>query len=318
MDVRRSRTLASEYLDGLLPLVDRTVSVESTNQTEVDFDDEFQPDKLVLAMIALGNATRGTHVQRVIRSARARGEWKGRIAVITDDAQAYSDVVKEDPSVYLILPRREDWQDMPEFDHEKMKMKRFKTLLMEYILDDTRMRDAEHVLYLDIDIILTKPVVPWLQNKWNEGRTARITQQLDLSTMYMFSEGPGKGMAAHSGLILLHKHLSQGCLQKWRELMEVYRHKAPRDQWLVRKMRKNPVKMQCKIRTWPLHPQDILFPEPKDLEKRAYPQFVHMTNTYRAKWIDANLQKTYYEDALLLTEEEKNDPNSLAIVPQNF
>eukprot|EP00977_Amphora_coffeiformis_P002454 scaffold458_cov150-Amphora_coffeaeformis.AAC.2 len=319
-ELKRSLSLASENVDGLLPLVDKLGGTHETQHQEVEgvSDYEFLDDKLVLAMISLGNATKGTHVQRAIRSARARGGWKGRIAVITDDEEAYADVVEKDASVYLIRPRREDWQDMPEFTHEKMKIKRFKTLLLEYILNDTRMRDAEFVLYLDIDIILTKPLVPWLQNKWNEGRVARTTVKPNLSTMYMFSESPGKGMAAHSGLILLHKDLSQGCLIKWRELMEIYRDKAPRDQWLIRKMRKNPDRMQCKIRAWPLNSRDMLFPEPGDLEKRIFPQFVHMTNTYRAKWIDADLQKAYYEDALLLTEGEKNDPTSLAFVPQHF
>ena len=138
-----------------------------------DNDIDFQEEKLVLAMIAFGNATKGTHVQRVIRSARTRGEWYGRIVIITDSKDAYKDVIKEDPLVSVLHPRHEDWQDLPEFKDSKMKIKRFKTLLLDYIFDESELMDAEFVLYLDIDIILCQPLVPWLREKWRKGAKNR-------------------------------------------------------------------------------------------------------------------------------------------------
>lgn len=187
-----------------------------------DSDLEFQEDKLVLAMIAFGNATRGTHVQRVIRSARTRGEWKGQIAIITDSKDAYTNIAKKDPLVSILHPRHEDWEDLPDFNHTKMKIKRFKTKLIDYILEDSsRLKDMEFILYLDIDIVLCQPLVPWLREKWNSGAKDRqAAVDGAMSTMYMFSEGENKGLAGHSGLILLHRELSKGCLLKWRELFD--------------------------------------------------------------------------------------------------
>lgn len=291
-----------------------TVSKGNTGATDVPLDQ----DKLVLAMIAFGNATRGTHVQRAIRSARARGEWKGRIAIITDSPEAYAELTKEDPRVHLIAPRREDWEAQPEFGHAKMRIKRFKTLLIDYINEDLRLQDAEFILYLDVDIVVCQPLVPWLHVKWAKGNEKRKGLASDMSTMYMFSEGRGKGMAGHSGLILLHRDLSRGCLLKWRELFDKYRDTAPRDQWLVRKIRRFPQKMNCMIDAWWPHYEDFLFPEPKHLEQRSLPQFVHITNTFRAKMIHPDLQKAFLEDALMLSEDERRDPKSLAVVPELF
>ena len=97
-----------------------------------------------------------------------------------------------------------------------------------------------------------------------------------------------------------------------------HRQHAPRDQWLVRKMRKAPEKMKCRITAWWPHSTDLIFPEPHDLEQKSFPQFMHITNTYRAKWIDSGLQKAFLEDALRLSDEERHDQASLAVVPENF
>lgn len=97
-----------------------------------------------------------------------------------------------------------------------------------------------------------------------------------------------------------------------------YRMSAPRDQWLVRKIRRAPERSKCRIKAWWPHPSDFLFPEPKHLRMRSFPQFMHITNTFRAQWIDSNLQQAFLEDALRLTDEEKMNPNSLALVPENF
>lgn len=187
-----------------------------------DNDIEFKEEKLVLAMIAFGNATKGTHVQRVIRSARTRGEWHGRIVIITDSKHAYRDVTTEDPLVSVLHPQREDWQELPEFKEDKMKIKRFKTLLLDYIFREPDLIDTEFVFYVDIDIILGQPLVPWLREKWQKGAKNRMAAIRDgMSTMYMFNEAYKKGpTAGHSGLILLQKDLSDGCLRKWRELFD--------------------------------------------------------------------------------------------------
>ena len=291
----------------------------TNDEVSSDFKDyEFREDKLVLTMIALGNATQGTHVHRLIRSARTRGKWTGRIAILTDNTERFRDVTTKDPLVFWLRPRREDWENAPSFNNTKMNMKRFKTFLLDYISKDPRMQDVEFVLYTDIDIVIAKPLVPWLRQKWDKGRENRKQYFPSLSSLYMFSEGKRKGKVAHSGIILLHKDMSQFCLRQWRTLMDEYRDTVARDQSLVRMILRSPTKMNCKIRTWTLNREDLLFPQPKDLEERYFSQFVHVTNTYRAKWIDPKLQKAYFEDVLQVTEEERRDPRSLATIPDNF
>lgn len=281
-------------------------------------------DNMVVALIAFGNATRGIHVQRVIRSARARGEYKGRFVILTDSTdEAYiNDLVRDDPLIHVLPPRRQDWEDMAAFKHEKMKIKRFKTLLIEYIDAEPVLDHVQHILYLDVDIIVCQPLLPWLEAKWKQGAHAR-QHALDenASIMSMFHEGvPKKGThAAHSGLILLHRTLSHGCVQKWRDYMERYRDKAPRDQWLVRKMRKQQnAGIPCKIPLWWPNAQDFVFPVSRDMEERRFATFVHITNTFRAKRINATLQQAFLEDALKLSPEERRDPKSLAFVPESF
>lgn len=275
-------------------------------------------DKTVLAMIVFGNATKQNHVQRCIRSARTRGEWKGRIVILTDSKEAYSDLVRDDPLIHLLHPQKEDTlEELPEFRAEKMKFKRFKTLLIDYMSEETALQDVEYTLYLDIDIVVCQPIAPWLRQKWTEGLDKRrAAKASNVSIMWMFDTGFGK--AAHSGVILLHTRLSRWCLQHWREIMDRQRMKIGRDQKLIRNIRRRGEEVtKCKVSVWPKN-EDLLFPMQADFENRRYVQFVHITNTFHAAHTDAQTQQAFLEDALNLTVEERQRPNSLAIVPEGF
>ena len=227
-DLYRARTLAhsSNVENSLFLLPSGSPEGISSKgivvETKVNGDDlEFRQETLTLAMIAFGNATKGNHVHRVIRSARTRGEWNGKIVIITDSKDAFTGLTENDPRVFVLHPRQRDWEGLPNFQHDKMKIKRFKTLLLDYILEDPRLEETEFVLYLDIDIVLCQPLVPWLRQKWEKGTRSRQAAFADgMSSMYMFSEGKNKGLAGHSGVILLHRDLSRGCLLKWRQLFD--------------------------------------------------------------------------------------------------
>lgn len=278
--------------------------------------EQFNADTTVIAMISFGNATKQNHVQRCVRSVRARGEWKGRIVIVTDSPQNYAALVAQDPLVHLITPRREDWQDLPKYTVVKLKFKRFKTLLIDYMMADPSLQDVGMILYTDVDIVVCKPIVPWIKRRWEEGRQVRLQSPPELSFAYMYDTGNG-GKAAHSGVILLHSKLSNGCLKTWRERMDAGRLKLKRDQFVLRHMRKDGPKVTgCRIPVWPR--KELIFPLQKDFEKRRFEQFVHITNTFHAGQTDALIQKAFLEDALDLTETERNDPNSLAIVPEGF
>ncbi|KAL3909513.1 MAG: hypothetical protein SGILL_008060 [Bacillariaceae sp.] len=287
-------------------------------------------------MISLGNATQQNHVQRCIRSIRTRGEWKGRIVIITDQPQAYAELRADDPLTTCIRPHREDWEDLPPYKDIKLKYKRFKTLLIDYIsgfgryndndsaaaavatMDTTfanPFKDVTKILYLDVDIVVCKPLLPWIQWRWKEGFQKRQDLASGLSVVYMFKEGPNTGKVAHGGLILQDIKLSKGCMEEWRRRMDERR--SGRDQALIREMMRNGSKKTgCKIHAW--ERKELIFPFPEDFKRMRMKQFVHITNTHHAALTDASMQKKFLEEALNLTPDERQDPNSLAIVPAGF
>lgn len=270
----------------------------------------------VLAMISFGNATRQNHVQRCIRSARARGQWKGRIVVVTDAPQRYDNLVQNDALVHVLVPRAQDWQDLPPFHDIKIKYKRFKTRLIDYVLADARLNNVKIILYMDVDIVVGKPILPWLQTKWQKSRQERQRSPADMSITYMFATGNG-GKAAHSGVILLHTALSNGCMTTWRRKLDARRLTVHRDQQMLRFMRNaGAQKTKCRITLWPK--KELIFPLQKDFEQRRFAQFVHITNTFHAGQTNALLQQAFLEDALNLTRQERQNVNSLAIVPEQF
>ena len=220
-----------------------------------------------------------TKVQRMIQSARTRGNWKGPIAVVTDSKDAYHDLVQEDPFVYLVDPIHKplwDSHDTPEFNRAQMNLARQKTLVLDYVTADARMKDAEFVLYLDADFVVNEPILPWLQQKWNEGHSNRQKFYANLSSIYMFQKGSDR--SADTGVIFMHKDLSYTCARKWRSLIPRYLHVAPDDEWLIRTMIASPGPMKCKIRVWDPKAEDLAFVETPDLVYQVAAQFVGTRN----------------------------------------
>lgn len=265
--------------------------------TSSPMDYEFRSDEFVLAIIdentyaekPHGDASTTKSVQRLIQSARTHGKWEGPIALITESEQAYASLVEQDPLVHLLDPnndnKEEAFSDLPKFNHDQMKLARHKTLLLDYIIGDPRMKQAQFVLYIDTDFIITQPLVPWLSQKWNQGATNRQLFYANLSSLYMFhKKGPAgssnsssSSRSAHTGLILMHKHLSYGCLQKWASLIPRYRQVAADDEWLIRMIISSPGPMRCKVRLWESNQGELLFSQSANLDeevKRGLPHFV--------------------------------------------
>jgi hypothetical protein len=227
--------------------------------------------------------------------------------------------------IYVIQPRKEDYDPiLLPYTEVKLKYKRFKTLLIDYIQQDEEFRNRymdsssvgiTHILYLDVDIVVCKPIFPWIQQKWIEDAKERQEANPEWSIVYMFDEGPGTGKVAHGGLILQHVRLSYGCMKEWRRQMDETRQ--GRDQALLRAMIKTgPTKIKCLIHRWKR--KELVFPYTEYFKSLQMDQFVHITNTHHSQMTEKNVQQAFLEKALNLTEEEIQNPNSLAIVPDNF
>ena len=161
-------------------------------------------------------------MMRLIQSARTRGNWKGPIAVITTTEESprqkdyYANLVQQDALVYLVKADNHNndeasdggGDEVTRFNNRKqMQLARHKSRLLDYITRDARLKDTEFVLYLDTDFIIHQPLVPWIAQKWNEGRTNRRTIYSNFSSLYTFQKGPtgrsandqnGRGMSRFS------------------------------------------------------------------------------------------------------------------------
>jgi hypothetical protein len=279
---------------------------------------QLRPENIVIAMVSFGNATTSTHVQRLVRSIRARGEWRQWVVIVTDNPSAYDSLVSQDPMIHIIEPRPQDYDPrLLPYDETKLKYKRFKTLLIEYVQNDPifTIDDVSHILYMDVDIVVCKPLFPWIQDKWIEGANKRKEADPEWSIVYMFEEGGNSGRVAHGGLILQHVTLSEGCMVEWRKRMDETR--TGRDQALLRAIiKEGEIETKCRIHRWKR--KELIFPYTDYFESMKMEQFVHITNTHHSIRTDKMIQQLFLEKALNLTDEEKHDPHSLAIVPDNF
>jgi hypothetical protein len=229
---------------------------------------------------------------------------------------------QEDDHIIVLYPRRQDWEEIPdaEFKAVKMKYKRFKTLLPEYMDLDRRLVDVERILYLDVDIVVCQPLTSWIEGKWTDSYSKRNHLQHEhenaTSYMFMFQVNPHAGKVAHSGVILLDRRDSKPCLSKWRELMDAGRSRNKRDQELIRRMmRRGAAKTHCEIIRWDREERkdkDLIFPEEEDFLTRNFARFVHITNTHHVSLTNASIQQAFLEEALEMTEEERNSNISLA------
>lgn len=150
----------------------------------------------VVVTLSFGiNATETNLLERLLYSLQTNGDWHGKIVILTDRQDYYQEKLKaysstspkEDPdhplssldwNKILILPARE--HDLyprnpynvsrPYFDFvtESMRFKRFKTLILDYLdaylLPMDLRRNYQHVLYLDVEIVVARPIVGLLQD----------------------------------------------------------------------------------------------------------------------------------------------------------
>jgi hypothetical protein len=278
------------------------VSVSTTGSTLLQGEELL--NNTAVALVAFGKATNGRIVERCIRSIRTRGQWPGYIYIITD--AGYQDLLKEDSKVIVIHPRKEDDPSLQKVKG-KMRFKRFKTLVIDYLEKDDRLQNIENIVYMDIDNVMGASLLEFLGTQVS----TYYSKADDVSNMLMFPPSKRHPNTIHSGIILLHRQYSKHCLEHWRELMDK-NPSVDRDQAHIEHIERQGRESGCKILLMPIDYR--LFPEKSQMRKKHKRTFVHITNTGRAKRIPKSVQKSYLESILNLTKEERESPTSLAVV----
>ena len=123
-------------------------------------------DNTVIALISFGGTRSTLIVERCIRSIRTSGNFTGYIMVLTDSSgtEKYNHTLSWDPKTLVlgaksqdVKPRDSNGQVINYHQKSTMHIKRFKTLLMDYVDVHPLLSDkTRYILYLDADNIVTQ------------------------------------------------------------------------------------------------------------------------------------------------------------------
>ena len=124
-------------------------------------------DSTSIMTISFGNATNTKQAERLVRSLQTNGMWGGPILILTDNPEHYktqfsSQTNSRNSQVHILTAKFNDFLWHKTFKKEAMRFKRFKTLLLDYLDEhqqelSTVSSSIEHVLYLDVDIVVARP-----------------------------------------------------------------------------------------------------------------------------------------------------------------
>jgi hypothetical protein len=224
-----SNTL-SLYLAGNGTVAPRTTTIASVTTKPQHIHDN---DERAIFIISMGQeAAKSTLVERFVYSARTLGQYQGYIVLLTDaPAGRYDNILAKSKSAditadsRLVILRPLPQHFRTDFKHKDMVFKRFKTFVLEYMAMDSRLKNIRLVYYLDIDIVVAKPILDFfhgLEERYAIGTDAVNNSTMNAttaSTIWMF-EGNAKRIQVQGGQMILDIHKSAGCLERWRHLID--------------------------------------------------------------------------------------------------
>ncbi len=283
-----------------------TTTTTTTTTTEIMAD---ASNKRAIALISMGpGALESTLVERCIISIRKRGQFLGPIFVLTDaPIQRYKSLTSQDVQLIVMHPRLEDWNWEL---HRDMPYKRFKTYLLEYLHRDVRLAPVHLVYYLDIDIVVGQPLLPWfhhVEHTYME-KHARNANQPSSALMVLFG---GNISPLQGGQFLVQLGRSEGCLERWRYHMDAnpIEHKDQPSlsiMWKQQQGAKMSPSANCTLLRMPQEPY-LEFLSTKEMsqwigDKKGipYPTLMHIKNTQHASTIPDAMQKEFFQTLLEL------------------
>jgi hypothetical protein len=294
-------------------------------------------ESTTIITISFGNATRTQLVERWMWSLRGNGDWQGNIFVLTDSATHYETVFRSDKKVHVLTAKEEDLHPVDQktqrrlvWAKDAMRMKRFKTLLLEYLEEfhttggrnhntssslqsagsntTTNTNIPAHVLYLDMEIVVARPISGLLldyQDKMirreifeNGDGVVQVSSPNGTTTtttndyfMSMFTDCPTCARRnTNGGVMMLHTQYSKPCLRMWQHLFDDRSTWAVYDQRHLRDLHES---VECTIYTLPDHHR--LYPNRKEMRTYQSATIVHITNTYGSLNTPEHVQRAYFE-----------------------
>ncbi|KAL3937075.1 MAG: hypothetical protein SGARI_002290 [Bacillariaceae sp.] len=134
-------------------------------------------------------------VERFVYSARELGAFSGYIILLTDAPEGRYDNIFQGANVVdnssFIVMRPQAAHYRTDFKQKDMVFKRFKTYVPEYVAAEPRLQNVQLVYYLDVDIVVTKPMSTFfhgLEQKYQIGHVheeASITNENSTSTIWI-------------------------------------------------------------------------------------------------------------------------------------
>jgi hypothetical protein len=261
--------------------------------------------KRAIFLLSMGqDAAESTIVERSLLSIRRRGAFVGPVIVLTDaPAARYHALAIKDPNFVPLNPLSQDWrrnltQDMP--------YKRFKTYILEYLELDDRLKSVELVYYLDIDIVVGRPIQQWFDHV--ESTFAPEGNKYPSSLIFFKGNYPWRPL--QGGQFLVQRKSSQECLERWRFHIDAH-PEDPKDQSALTRIleeQQNTTQPHiCHLVIMPQHPYLQFINETviKDLVRtQKYPTLMHIKNTEHADWIPDRLQRRFFQQLLMLDSRE--------------
>jgi hypothetical protein len=184
--------------------------------------------KRAILLLSMGpDAAKSVLVERIHLSIRKRGQFLGPVIVLTDSpAERYNNLATVDPNFYVLQPLDQDWnwgliKDMP--------YKRFKTFALEYLQRNDTLDSVELLYYLDIDVVVGRPLRPWFEhvettyvynNNNNIRNNNNAQEDYGTASRMVFFEGNFRNWPIQGGQFVLQRNSSRACLERWRYHMD--------------------------------------------------------------------------------------------------
>eukprot|EP00977_Amphora_coffeiformis_P019277 scaffold7106_cov279-Amphora_coffeaeformis.AAC.4 len=272
-------------------------------------------EDVVLVLIAFGKASETFIADRALESIRGAGKYDGYVLIITDAPEGryenpddprlfvHHDSIPDELQRATVAATSKEESKKLDALH-KLAYKRFKTQSIELIEKIPALDTVEHVVYMDMDIVIGQELNLFMHYAAEAHRI--ITENpIQHSILHAFPQpGRRKGEEFHSGVLVLHRSHSKACLHAWQAL--IVSGDFMRDQPALGQVYRNPQDYNCQI--YPLDGQAfLLFPTLDDMIQNRTKTFVHVTNTHRAKIIDDKIQEDYFRNVIGVQHTESND-----------
>eukprot|EP00339_Tiarina_fusa_P006884 CAMPEP_0117058942 /NCGR_PEP_ID=MMETSP0472-20121206/40931_1 /TAXON_ID=693140 ORGANISM="Tiarina fusus, Strain LIS" /NCGR_SAMPLE_ID=MMETSP0472 /ASSEMBLY_ACC=CAM_ASM_000603 /LENGTH=276 /DNA_ID=CAMNT_0004776433 /DNA_START=322 /DNA_END=1148 /DNA_ORIENTATION=- len=241
-------------------------------------------------------AAESTIVERSLLSIRRRGMFMGPVIVLSDaPAARYHNLAVKDPNFIPMRPLSQDWRRNLT---EDMPYKRFKTYILQYLELDDRLKSVELVYYLDIDVVVGRPMKEWFEHV----ESTFVPESRKYSSSLIFFKGNFPWRPLQGGQFLVQRKFSQVCLERWRHHIDAH-PEDPKDQSANNATQPH----TCHLVIMPQYPYLQFINETviKDLVRtQKYPTLMHIKNTEHADWIPDRLQRRFFQKLLMLNSRE--------------